>query len=112
MAARANMPKAERLLNALGDPTRRAIVGGVSRRSLTVSELARSLNITVTAVGQHVAILEGCGLVSTRKVGRVRLCAFEAEGLIVLDRWIDHHRAAWAQSLDRLGDFLDEEDNA
>lgn len=112
MAARAEIHRAERLFNALGDPTRRAIVGDLCKRESTVSQLADTLGITLTAVGQHLAVLEACGLVRTEKVGRVRTCRFESKGLTVLQSWITHHRTVWEQNLDRLGDVLADEDDA
>lgn len=111
MTARTERLKAERLLDALGDPTRRALIHGLCKRPSTVSDLAQALNITLTAVGQHLNVLEECRLVATRKVGRVRTCSFEPEGLNTLEAWIAHHRATWEQNLDRLGAFLAEDDD-
>lgn len=110
MVARGDFRKAERLFDALGDPTRRAIIAGVSKRPATVSQLAGSLGITLTAVGQHLAVLEGCELVRTAKVGRVRTCTFDPRGLNALESWIDAHRKHWDRNLDRLGDLLAEDD--
>jgi DNA-binding transcriptional ArsR family regulator len=100
--------KTDRLFNALGDPTRRAIVEKLVRGPSTVSRLAEPLEITITAVRQHLDVLEACGLVRTQKVGRVRTCSFEAKGLVVLEHWIGEQRSMWEQALDRLGDILEE----
>lgn len=112
MAVRSELRKADRVLDALGDPTRRAMINGIYTQPKTVSELARSLNITRTAVGQHLNVLEACGLVRTEKIGRVRHCAFNAKGLEALETWIDQHRSMWSRGLDRLGALLDGEDDA
>ena len=61
-----------RIFHALGDPTRRAIVEKLSERPHSVSSLAGPLNITLTAVGQHLQLLEESGSVRTEKTGRVR----------------------------------------
>jgi len=102
--------KADDVFNALGDPTRRAMVLKLVRGPASVSQLAEPLGITLTAVKQHLDVLEGCGLVSTRKVGRVRTCSFETKGLAVIQTWINVQRTMWTQALDNLGDLLDEED--
>lgn len=102
--------KADDVFNALGDPTRRAIVLKLVKGPASVTQLAEPLGITLTAVKQHLDVLEGSGLVSTRKVGRVRTCSFETKGLAVIETWINVQRTMWSQALDRLGDFLDEED--
>jgi DNA-binding transcriptional ArsR family regulator len=59
------------VFHALGDPTRRAILEKLSERPLSVSGLAAPLDIALTAVVQHLQVLEESGLVHTEKVGRV-----------------------------------------
>jgi len=98
------------VLNALGDPTRRAIVERLSERPHSVSALAAPLGITLTAVAQHLAVLEECGLVRTEKVGRVRTCAIDPAGFGVLQQWISDRRPPWEKQLDRLGELLGEPD--
>ena len=102
-------PDVNRVFHALGDPTRRAIVETLSERPLSVSALATPLDITLTAVGQHLQVLEECGLVHTEKIGRVRTCRLDAAGFSVLEQWIRDRRSAWERRLDRLGDLLAEE---
>ncbi|HVY88132.1 MAG TPA: metalloregulator ArsR/SmtB family transcription factor [Hyphomonadaceae bacterium] len=105
----AALRKTDRVFNALGDPTRRAIVEKLSRGPSTVSRLAAPLDITITAVRQHLDVLEECGLVRTEKVGRVRTCRFETKGLAVLEQWIEDQRSLWEERLDQLGDLLEED---
>jgi DNA-binding transcriptional ArsR family regulator len=77
----------DRVFHALGDPTRRAIVERLSERPGSVSALATPLNITLTAVGQHLQLLEESGLVRTEKIGRVRTCRLEPAGFSALEHW-------------------------
>jgi DNA-binding transcriptional ArsR family regulator len=100
----------ERLFHALGDPTRRAILDRLVERPASVSKLADPLGITLTAVIQHLQILEEAKLVHTEKLGRVRVCRLETTGFRALEQWIRHHRTAWERKLDRLGRLLAEED--
>ena len=100
---------ADRIFHALGDPTRRKILEMMSRGPTTVSRLAEPLGITLTAVTQHLQILEECDLARTEKVGRVRSCRVETAGLAVLEEWIRERKSGWERSLDRLGAVLDEE---
>jgi DNA-binding transcriptional ArsR family regulator len=100
----------DRVFHALGDPTRRAIVEKLSEGPLSVSRLAAPLDITLTAVVQHLRVLEETGLVHTEKVGRVRTCRIETAGFSVLERWIRDRRSLWERRLDRLGDLLAESD--
>jgi DNA-binding transcriptional ArsR family regulator len=93
---------------ALADPTRRIMVERLSRSPASVSELARPLDMTLSAVVQHLAVLEASGLVRSEKVGRVRTCRIEPAALRFAERWISERRASWERRLDRLGDFLAE----
>ncbi|HYL99288.1 MAG TPA: metalloregulator ArsR/SmtB family transcription factor [Blastocatellia bacterium] len=105
-------PKAnvDRVFNALGDPTRRAIVERLSQGPVSVSRLAAPLAITLAAVVQHLQILEESGLVHTEKVGRVRTCRIEPAGLSLAEQWIADRRSLWERRLDRLGALLSEPD--
>jgi DNA-binding transcriptional ArsR family regulator len=98
----------DRVFHALGDPTRRAIVERLSERPLSVSLLAKPLDISLAAVIQHLEILEKSGLVHSEKIGRVRTCSIQPAGLSVAEQWIDDLRNLWERRLDRLGDLLAE----
>ena len=102
--------RADRVFHALGDPTRRAIVDRLSLGPMSVTRLAEPLEITVTAVVQHLQILEESGLVRTEKVGRVRTCHIESSGFSILDQWIREHRSMWERRFDRLGELLAEDE--
>jgi DNA-binding transcriptional ArsR family regulator len=99
---------ADRVFQALGDPTRRALVERLSDGPLSVSRLAEPFDMTLTAVVQHLQVLEESGLVRTEKVGRVRTCRIETAGLAVMEKWIGDRRSRWERRLDRLGDLLAE----
>jgi DNA-binding transcriptional ArsR family regulator len=79
------------------------------RGPATVSDLARPLEITLSAVVQHLAILESSGLVSSEKVGRTRTCQIEPVGLQFAADWFAGQRARWERRLDRLGEVLAED---
>lgn len=98
------------VFEALGDPTRRAIIEKLTERPHSVSGLAEPLSITLTAVGQHLQLLEESGLVRSEKVGRVRTASLNPAGFEALEQWIRDHRSAWERRLDRLGDLLTEDD--
>jgi DNA-binding transcriptional ArsR family regulator len=100
----------DRLFHALGDPTRRAMLDRLTQGPLSVSALAAPLGITITAVAQHLQILEECRLAHTAKSGRVRTCRIEPAGFDALEQWIRNNRTLWEKRLDSLGNLLAEED--
>ena len=98
----------DRVFHALGDATRRTILEKLSERPLSVSRLATPLDITLTAVVQHLQVLEESGLVRTEKTGRVRTCRLEPAGFSIAEQWIGDRRSMWERRLDRLGELLAE----
>jgi DNA-binding transcriptional ArsR family regulator len=99
-------PPVDDVFKALSDPTRRAMVERLGRGSATVSELAQPLDMTLSAVVQHLAVLESCGVVRSEKAGRVRTCHIEPVGLQLAMDWFAGQRALWDRRLHRLGAVL------
>jgi DNA-binding transcriptional ArsR family regulator len=97
------------VFRALGDPTRRDLVERLSAGSATVSQLAQPLDMSLSAVVQHLAVLESCGVVRSEKVGRTRTCRLEPVGLRLAEDWFAGQRALWEHRLDRLGEVLAED---
>jgi DNA-binding transcriptional ArsR family regulator len=93
---------------ALADPTRRTMVERLTRGPASVSDLARPLSMSLPAVMQHLAVLEGSGLVVSEKIGRVRTCRIEPAALSLAEQWINARRTEWERRLDRLGHYLEE----
>jgi len=102
----------DRVFQALGDATRRAMLERLSPGPMSVSRLAEPFNMSLAAVVQHLQVLEEAGLVKTEKVGRVRSCRVEASGLQAAESWLRARRPEWDQKLDRLVEVLDELDEA
>jgi DNA-binding transcriptional ArsR family regulator len=96
----------DQTFQALADSTRRAILAELTRGPSSVSKLARPLAMSLPAVMQHLAVLEGSGLVRSVKVGRVRTCRIEPKALSLAEQWINQRRAEWEQHFDRLGEYL------
>ena len=95
---------------ALGDPSRRAMVERLALGPASVSELAKPLAMSLSAVMQHLAVLEDSGLVLSEKVGRVRTCRIDPSAITAAERWLNERRQQWEQRFDRLGAFLAQQD--
>ena len=96
----------DQTFQALADSTRRAILAELTRGPSSVSKLARPLAMSLPAVMQHLAVLEGSGLVRSVKVGRVRTCRIEPKALSLAERWINQRCAEWARHFNQLGEYL------
>ena len=82
------------------------MLGRLSRGPAAVSELARPFDMALPSFTQHLAVLENCGLVRSRKTGRVRTFQLVPQPLEAAERWMVEQRALWERRLDQLDDFL------
>ena len=99
----------DRVFQALADPNRRRMVEHLAAGPLSVSALGAPLEISLAAVVQHVQALEACGIVSTKKTGRTRLCTINPAALAAAESWFSARRAEWEVCFNRLEDFLRDE---
>lgn len=80
---------AARQLDALGDPTRRAIFERLADGPLPVVEITRTLSVSRPAVSQHLKVLKDVGLVAGRAEGTRRLYSIDRAGLAVVRAYFD-----------------------
>lgn len=93
---------------ALSDATRRGVLEHLGRRDASITELAERFEMTLTGMKKHVSVLEQAGLVSTRKVGRVRTCSLGGRGLAEEAAWIESYRLLWAARFDELDKVVEQ----
>ena len=95
-----------RVFHALADPTRRAVLERLSRGPASMSELAQPFEMALPSFSQHLDVLENCGLVRSRKTGRVRTYELAPQPLKEAEQWMVTQRANWERRLDQLDDYL------
>jgi DNA-binding transcriptional ArsR family regulator len=91
---------------ALSDPGRRAMVERLSLGPASVSDLAKPLPMSLSAVVQHLKVLEEAGLVRSEKVGRTRTCTLDTAALTQVEAWIAERRRFWSEQYDQLEAYL------
>ena len=91
---------------ALADATRRGVLEQLGGADASITELAEKFHMTLTGMKKHVGVLERAGLVTTRKVGRVRTCRLDRRGLDEEAAWIDGRRQIWNQRFDALDEVV------
>ena len=94
------------IFRALSDPTRRAVLKRLRRGPLPTLELARPFGMALPSFTQHLSMLEDCGLVKSRKVGRVRTYVLSPEPLRAAESWMTSQRKYWESRLDQLDAYL------
>jgi DNA-binding transcriptional ArsR family regulator len=83
-------------MDALGDPTRRAIFEQLREGPRAVGEIAGELPVSRPAVSQHLRVLKEAGLVTERRDGTRRLYRLDPDGLAQLRRYFDEF---WTEAL-------------
>ena len=96
------------VFGALADPTRRGILELLSRRDRCAGELAKPYDMSLPAISQHLRVLETAGLIQRTRRGRIHQLRLETRRLRQAEAWIEKHRSAWENRLDRLEDYLKE----
>jgi DNA-binding transcriptional ArsR family regulator len=96
----------DHVFRALSDPTRRHVLERLSRSPASVSELAAPFNMALPSFVQHMSILENCGLVQSRKTGRVRTYEIVPKRLKLAEDWMVRQRDLWEKRLDQLDTYL------
>ena len=99
-------PRLDRVFQALADPTRRAVIERLGRGPAAMSELAEPFSMALPSFAQHLDVLEGCGLVRSRKKGRVRTYRLAPQPLQAAEHWMAKQRALWERRLDQLDTYL------
>ncbi len=93
-------------LQALADPTRRAMLARLRLGEATVNVLAQPFAMSLPAISKHIKVLEKAGLISRSRVAQQRPCQLSRGGLKEVDEWIADYRVQWEQRLDRLATYL------
>jgi DNA-binding transcriptional ArsR family regulator len=93
---------------ALSDATRRGVLEQLGHAEASITDLAGKFHMTLTGMKKHVGVLEQAGLVTTRKVGRVRTCRLGLRGLEDEAAWIESYRRLWDARFDELDKVVEE----
>jgi DNA-binding transcriptional ArsR family regulator len=94
--------------SALADPTRRAILGRLSRGEKSVTDLAKPFTMSLPAVSKHLKVLEKAGLIERGREAQWRPCRLKPKPLKSAADWLEQYRQLWEERLDRLEEYLRE----
>ena len=86
-----------KVMDALGDPTRRAVFDRLRSGPRSVGEIADGLPVSRPAVSQHLRVLKEAGLVAERREGTRRIYELAPRGLVELRSYFEQF---WSDALD------------
>ncbi|MBP6901533.1 MAG: helix-turn-helix transcriptional regulator [Burkholderiaceae bacterium] len=94
------------VFHALGDPTRRRMLGLLAEGERTVGQLAEPFEMSLAAASKHIKALENAGLIRREVDGRTHLCHLDAGPMAAADAWLARYQRFWQVRLDRLEELL------
>lgn len=96
------------VFQAIADPKRRAIIGLLANRRLTINAVAEHFPISRPAISKHIKILVESGLVVVHRQGREKYCEARLDKLNEISSWVEQYQKIWEQRFDRLDEYLNE----
>src|SRR5436853_6658471 len=93
---------------ALSDATRRGVPERLGRADASITDLAETFQMTLTGMKKHVGVLEQAGLVTTKKIGRVRTCRLGPRRLEEETVWLERYRQRWDERFDAVDKVVEE----
>ena len=102
------MEKRRDVFQAIADPTRRDILGLLSRQTLNLNGIVDHFDSSRPTISEHIKILTECGLIVIKKQGRERYCQARLEKLTEITGWVEECRKYWNQTLDSMENYLDQ----
>src|SRR5881394_1236592 len=103
-------PQLNSIFHALGDATRRQMLGELAQGERTVSQLAEPFAISLQAASKHIKALENAGLIRREVRGRTHLCRLDPGPLASAHEWLAFYERFWTDRLDALERLLRRED--
>jgi DNA-binding transcriptional ArsR family regulator len=92
----------DRTLDALSDPTKRAVIQLLLKKPRRAGELAHDLSLSPPAMSRHLRVLRKSGLITETGVeddARVKLYRIEARAFAPLRAWLDQIEVFWGEQL-------------
>jgi DNA-binding transcriptional ArsR family regulator len=94
------------VFGSLSDPTRRDILKRLSKKAMSVGEIAKYYDLTFAAVAKHLDVLEHAGLVIKTRQGRSQVVTIAPKTLATANSYLENYRDLWENRLNSLGKYL------
>jgi DNA-binding transcriptional ArsR family regulator len=98
--------KLDSIFRSLADPTRRDILMRVSKKDLTISEIAKPYTMSFAAIAKHVAVLEKARLITKRRHGKEQIISASPDAIKLAAAHLSDYAQVWQDRYDRLESLL------
>jgi DNA-binding transcriptional ArsR family regulator len=96
------------IFQAIADPTRRAIISLIVVQAMTPNALAEKFDASRQAISKHIKVLNECGLITAKQVGRERYYQVHPKKLKEVAEWIEPFRRMWESRYSKLDNVLNQ----
>jgi DNA-binding transcriptional ArsR family regulator len=96
----------DRVLTALSDPTRRAILTALASGPQRVTELARPFALSLNSVSKHLRVLESAGMVTRQRRGREHIISLDPRPMSDVQAWLEQQQQLWSQRMHAMDAYL------
>ncbi len=94
------------VFRSLSDPTRRDILKKISKKSLSVGEIATHYNLTFAAVAKHLEVLHRAKLISKSRRGKQQIASISPNALATANAYLENYRDLWESVANNLDKYL------
>ena len=98
--------KLDSVFGSLADPTRRDILKRVSKKDLTISEIAKPYRMSFAAIAKHVAVLQKSLLIIKRRHGKEQVISASPDAIKFAASHLEGYAKIWQERYDRLESLL------
>jgi DNA-binding transcriptional ArsR family regulator len=95
------------VFHSLSDGTRRAVIAQLASGPASIGDLAQRHHMALPSFMKHIRVLEASEIVTSRKVGRVRICKLRPAALKAAQGWLERERGVWEARLNQLDAFVE-----
>ena len=94
------------IFGSLADPTRRDILRRVSKRQLTVTEVAKPYKVSLAAISKHLRVLETAKLINKHRHGKEQIISLNPATIKTADDYLRYYQQFMEANLDSLEEYL------
>jgi DNA-binding transcriptional ArsR family regulator len=98
----------DRIFDAFANKHRRRIIEILSLHPASISQLAKQLKVSLSAIHRHIKVLEQASLVQRKKSGRCNFLALDRTGLLHAQDWVTRYHSYWGNQKESLENYISE----
>jgi DNA-binding transcriptional ArsR family regulator len=94
------------VFGSLSDPTRRDILKRVSKKSMSIGEIATHYPLTFAAIAKHLDVLQRAKLISKSRRGKEQIVSISPNAFAAATKYLEMYKQRWENRLDSLDTYL------